>query len=76
MYQTLWNSVNKQVKETHTAAAFLAGSLIEWTTIGLLAGFLICLIGGMSATMKATVILCSGGYVGLIFGFFGGIISV
>ena len=74
MYQTLWNSVNKQVKETHTAAAFLAGSLIEWTTIGLLAGFLICLIGGMSATMKATVILCSGGYVGLIFGFFGGIL--
>lgn len=52
MYQTLWNSVNKQVKETHTAAAFLAGSLIEWTTIGLLAGFLICLIGGMSAAMK------------------------
>ena len=74
MYQTLWNSVNKQVKETHTAAAILAGSLIEWTTIGLLAGFLICLIGGMSATMKATVILCSGGYVGLIFGFFGGIL--
>lgn len=74
MYQTLWNSVNKQVKETHTAAAFLAGSLIEWTTIGLLAGFLICLIGGMSATMKATVILCSGEYVGLIFGFFGGIL--
>ena len=24
--------------------------------------------------MKATVILCSGGYVGLIFGFFGGIL--
>lgn len=74
MYQTLWNSVNKQVKETHTAAAFLAGSLIGWTTIGLLAGFLICLIGSMSAVMKATVILCSGGYAGLIFGFFGGIL--
>ena len=39
MYQTLWNSINKQVKDSHASAAFLAVSLIGWTTIGLLAGF-------------------------------------
>lgn len=74
MYQTLWNSINKQVKDLHASAAFLAVSLIGWTTIGLLAGFLICMIGGMSIVTKVTVVLCSGGYTGLIFGFFGGIL--
>ena len=74
MYQTLWNSINKQVKNSHASAAFLAVSLIGWTTIGLLAGFLICMIGGMSFVTKVTVVLCSGGYTGLIFGFFGGIL--
>ena len=39
MYQTLWNSINKQVKNSHASAAFLAVSLMGWTTIGLLAGF-------------------------------------
>ena len=74
MYQTLWNSINKQVKNSHASAAFLAISLIGWTTIGLLAGFLICMIGSMSFVTKVTVVLCSGGYTGLIFGFFGGIL--
>ena len=74
MYQTLWNSISKQVKDSHTSAAFLAVSLIGWTTIGLLAGFLICMIGGMSFVTKITVVLCSGGYTGLILGFFGGIL--
>ena len=74
MYQTLWNSINKQVKNSHASAAFLAVSLMGWTTIGLLAGFLICMIGGMSFVTKVTVVLYSGGYTGLIFGFFGGIL--
>lgn len=74
MYKTLWNSINKQVKDPHASAAFLAVSLMGWTTIGLLAGFLICMIGGMSFVTKVTVVLCSGGYTGLILGFFGGIL--
>ena len=76
MYQTLWNSINHQVKKSHASAAFLAVSLIEWTTLGLLAGFFISIIGGMSAITKLTVILCAGGYTGLIFGFFGGILCL
>ena len=76
MYQTLWNSINKQVKNSHASAAFLAASLIGWTTIGLLAGFLICMIGGMSFVTKVTVVLCSGGCVGLIIGFFGDIFYI
>ena len=56
MYQTLWNSINKQVKNSHASAAFLAVSLMGWTTIGLLAGFLICMIGGMSFVTKVTVV--------------------
>ena len=74
MYQTLWNSINKQVKNSHAYAAFLAVSLMGWTTIGLLAGFLICMIGGMSYVTMITDVICSGGYTGLIFGFFGGIL--
>ena len=74
MYKTLWNSINKQEKNSHASAAFLAVSLMGWTAIGLLAGFLICMIGGMSFVTKITVVLCSGGYTGLIFGFFGGIL--
>ena len=74
MYQALWNSINIQVKNSHASVAFLAVSLMGWTTIGLLAGFLICMIGGMSFVTKVTVVLCSGGYTGLIFGFFGGIL--
>ena len=73
MYKTLWNSINKQVKDSHASAAFLAVSLISWTTC-LLTGFLICMIGGMSFVTKVTVVLCSGGYTGLILGFFGGIL--
>mgnify|MGYP000012558239 CR=1 FL=1 len=74
MYKTLWNSINKQVKDSHASTAFLAVSLMGWTTIGLLAGFLICMIGGMSFVTKVTVVLCSGGYTGLILGVFGGIL--
>ena len=55
MYQTLWNSINKQVKNSHASATFLAVSLMGWTTIGLLAGFLICMIGGMSLDRKSVV---------------------
>lgn len=72
--RSVWNSINHQVKKSHASAAFLAVSLIEWTTLGLLAGFFISIIGGMSAITKLTVILCAGGYTGLIFGFFGGIL--
>ena len=32
------------------------------------------MIGGMSFVTKITVVLCSGGYTGLILGFFGGIL--
>ena len=74
MYQTLWNSINKQVKNSHASAAFLAVSLMGWTTIGLLAGFKLSKNGGMNYDPIVTVVLCSGGYTGLIFGFFGGIL--
>ncbi len=74
MYQNLWNFVNQHVKKSHDEAVFLAFSLIEWTTAGLLGGFLISLIGGMSVITKITIILCAGGYSGLILGFFGGIL--
>ena len=74
MYQTLWTSINNQVKKSHASATFLAISLIEWTTLGLLAGFFISMVGGISTITKLTVILCAGGYTGLIFGFFGGIL--
>ena len=37
MYKTLWNSINNHVKDSNASAAFMAVSLMGWTTIGLLA---------------------------------------
>ena len=57
MYQTLWNSINKQVKNSHASAAFLAISLTGWTTIGLLAGFLICSFGVQKGLERITKVM-------------------
>lgn len=41
------------------------------------AGALICLfLHNTTALVKATIVLCSGGYAGLIFGFLGGIFYI
>ena len=74
MYKTLWNGMNKQMSKSHASALFLAALLIGWTAIGFLAGSAVCMVGGMSTITRITVLLCSSGYSGLIFGFFGGIL--
>ena len=74
MYKTLWNGMNKQMSKSHASALFLAVLLIGWTAIGFLAGSAVCMVGGMSTITRITVLLCSSGYSGLIFGFFGGIL--
>lgn len=74
MYKTLWNGMNKQMSKSHASALFLAVLLIGWTVTGFVAGSVVCMVGGMSAITKITVILCCAGYSGLIFGFFGGIL--
>ena len=56
---------------------FLPVLVLGWTAIGLLIGALICpLLQNAAVLVKTTVILCSGGYAGLIFGFFGGIFYI
>ena len=51
--------------------------MLGWAAIGLLIGALICpLLQNAAVLVKTTVILCSGGYAGLIFGFFGGIFYI
>lgn len=74
MYKTLWNGISQQMKKSHASAMFLSVLLIGWTAAGFLAGSVVCMVGGMSAVTKVTVLLCSAGYSGLIFGFFGGIL--
>ena len=77
MYKTLWNHISKHTKKTSTATFFLSALAGSWTVIGLLIGALICpLLQNATLLVKATVILCSGGYTGLIFGFFGGIFYI
>ena len=77
MYKTLWNYVSKHSKKSSTASVFLPVLVLEWTMLGLLAGALICpFLQNTTALVKATVILCSGGYAGQIFGFFGGIFYI
>ena len=74
MYKTLWNGMNKQMSKSHASALFLAVLLIGWTVAGFVAGSVVCMVGGMSTITRITVLLCSSGYSGLIFGFFGGIL--
>lgn len=63
-------------KKSSTASVFLPVLVLGWTVIGLLAGALICPFLQAAVLVKATVVLCTGGYAGLIFGFFGGIFYI
>ena len=76
MYKILWNHIKKNTKKHTTASFFLPVLVLGWTVIGLLAGALICPFLQTTVLVKATVVLCTGGYGGLIFGFFGGIFYI
>ena len=77
MYKTLWNYIKKHTNKHTTASVFLPVLVLEWTVLGLLAGALLCpFLQNTTTLVKITVILCSGGYAGLIFGFFGGIFYI
>ena len=65
MYKTIWNYISKHSKKSSTASVFLPVLVLEWTVLGLFAGALICLfLHNTTALVKATIVLCSGGYAG------------
>ena len=72
MYKTLWNVINQHVTK-HCAGFFLTALVSGWSVAGFLAGCVICLTGGFTSLTGATILFCSTGYSGLIFGFLGGI---
>ena len=74
MYKTLWNYLKEHVKKEHRATAFLSLLTVGWSVAGVLAGLVVCLGIQKELMVKLTVILCTGGYAGLILGFFGGIL--
>ena len=77
MYKTLWNYIKKHTTKHTTAFLFLPVLVLGWTIIGLFVGALICpFLQNAAALVKVTVVLCSGGYAGLIVGFFGGIFYI
>ena len=73
MYKTLWNHLAQNKKKASAPAVFLALLTAGWSAAGILAGLLVCLGLQTELMVKLTVILCTGGYAGLIPGFFGGI---
>ena len=77
MYKTLWNYIKTHITKHTTVSLFLPVLVLGWTVVGLFAGALICpFLQNATALVKVTVVLCSGGYVGLIIGFFGGIFYI
>lgn len=74
MYKVLWNHLDQNLKKAPTPAVFLALLTVGWSVAGILAGLLVCLELQTELMVKLTVILCAGGYAGLIPGFFGGIL--
>ena len=73
MYKTLWNQLAQNKKKAPAPAVFLALLTAGWSTAGILAGLFVCLGLQTELMVKLTVILCTGGYAGLIPGFFCGI---
>lgn len=73
MYKTLWNHLAQNKKKAPAPTVFLALLTAGWSTAGILSGLLVCLGLQTELMVKLTVILCTGGYAGLIPGFFGGI---
>ena len=73
MYKTLWNHLAQNKKKAPAPAVFLELLTAGWSVAGILAGLLVCLGLQTELMVKLTVILCTGGYAGLIPGFFGGI---
>ena len=73
MYKVLWNHLDQNLKKAPAPAVFLALLTSGWSVAGILAGLLVCLELQTELMVKLTVILCAGGYAGLIPGFFGGI---
>ena len=73
MYKTLWNHLDQNKKKAPAPAVFLALLTAGWSAAGILSGLLVCLGLQTELMVKLTVILCTGGYAGLIPGFFGGI---
>ena len=73
MYKVLWNHLDQNLKKAPAPAVFLALLTAGWSAAGILAGLLVCLELQTELMVKLTVILCAGGYAGLIPGFFGGI---
>ena len=77
MYKTLWNYIKTHTTKHTTVSLFLPVLVLGWTIVGLFAGALICpFLQNATALVKVTVVLCSGGYAGLIVGFFGGIFYI
>ena len=70
MYKTLWNHLDQNKKKAPAPAVFLTLLTAGWSV----AGLLVCLGLQTELMVKLTVILCAGGYAGLIPGFFGGIL--
>ena len=73
MYKTLWNYLKEHVKREHRTTAFLSLLTVGWSVAGVLAGLIVCLGIQKELMVKLSVILCAGGYAGLILGFFGGV---
>ena len=73
MYKTLWNHLDQNKKKAPASAVFLTLLTAGWSVAGILVGLLVCLGLQTELMVKLTVILCAGGYAGLIPGFFGGI---
>lgn len=74
MYRTFWNYLKQHMNGRYKPAVFLSLLTAGWTIAGLLSGLAVCPGLQMELAEKLAVILCAGGYAGLLPGFLGGIL--
>ena len=74
MYRGLWDFINRYMDSSHAVSVFLPVMIVGWTLAGVLAGSIVCAVTGTDFLGALAEIICAGGYAGIIFGLFGGML--
>ena len=74
LYRGLWGFINRYMDSSHAVSVFLPVMIVGWTLAGVLAGIAVCAVTGADFLGVLAEIICAGGYAGIIFGLFGGVL--
>lgn len=74
MMEGLFSLIKKYVDKENVTAIFLSANVLLYFLAAMVAGFLFCMITGVTFLQVLTNLMCAGIYVAIIFGLIGGIL--